>query len=527
MLVWSGACIYGNRNVDNFKPVYINGSQHLSFRLVSLVLSNDIPEKERTDSGIILNHRYEEVGRTKAANGKLLDSHEFSVQPDGESVVLSTMWKLDKDASEIGQKERHVLNNGFQEIDLSSGKTIFDWDPFANGILLNETFDVLGMGQTENKNAWDYFHINSIDKDINGDYMVSGRHLSTIYKISGVDGHVIWRLGGHASDFVLDEGVAFHWQHDARFRFANETHTVISLFDNESEDFGRNHDIPEARSVGKIIILDHSTRPMTAKMLRQFGRPDGKTSNALGSLQTIGDRVNDANVFVNWAYDCYISEYDAQDRLVLEAKLMSDRTKSYRAFKYPFIGKPTEPPAFKVLPIAYASDDVASAFYVSWNGATEVTEWAFYGGDKLTGPLALLAKVKKHGFETSWVRPGVTKYAYAEALDANGKAIGRSVTTTISPPVIDGQFTRPSPLLQKAKAKAKVALAPAVAGSQLTSLPEERSSEATPEVFTQPRSFLLYGFAIFGLYGAVKNILHEMSRRPRRKGYTRLSTLDL
>lgn len=65
--------------------------------------------------------------------------------------------------------------------------------------------------------AWDYFHINSITKGNDGHYLLSARHASTIYKINGTGGTVIWRLGGKRSDFVLGPNVTFGFQHHARY----------------------------------------------------------------------------------------------------------------------------------------------------------------------------------------------------------------------------------------------------------------------------------------------------------------------
>ena len=59
-------------------------------------------------------------------------------------------------------------------------------------------------------------HINSLDKDEHGDYLVSGRHVSTVYKIAGLNnpdglkpGSIIWRVGGLRTDFpIIDSIVA-------------------------------------------------------------------------------------------------------------------------------------------------------------------------------------------------------------------------------------------------------------------------------------------------------------------------------
>jgi len=68
---------------------------------------------------------------------------------------------------------------------------------------------------------------------------------------------------------------------------------------------------------------------MTAKILRRFDRPDEGRSPKLGSVQMIGDDVNNANIFIDWAIQGYVSEYDGQGRLVLEAKFQTERMSSY------------------------------------------------------------------------------------------------------------------------------------------------------------------------------------------------------
>lgn len=39
---------------------------------------------------------------------------------------------------------------------------------------------------------WDYFHINSVDKDAGGNYLISARDACAIHKINGTDGEIIW-----------------------------------------------------------------------------------------------------------------------------------------------------------------------------------------------------------------------------------------------------------------------------------------------------------------------------------------------
>jgi len=64
--------------------------------------------------------------------------------------------------------------------------------------------------------------------------------------------------------------------------------------------------------------------------------------------------------------------------------------------------------------------------YVSWNGATEVKSWRFYGGDSKQGPWEEIAQVPKTGFESSYRHQSTYAYNYAEALDKDGQVLGAS-----------------------------------------------------------------------------------------------------
>jgi hypothetical protein len=97
--------------------------------------------------------------------------------------------------------------------------------------------------------------MNSVDKDANGDYMISARHTDCIYKISGTDGRIIWRLGGDDSSFVL-EGFNFSKQHDARFVEQNATTTVISFLDNAVDG---KHNATSDHSTAYLVALETST----------------------------------------------------------------------------------------------------------------------------------------------------------------------------------------------------------------------------------------------------------------------------
>lgn len=67
---------------------------------------------------------------------------------------------------------------------------------------------------------------------------------------------------------------------------------------------------------------------MTATLLRRFDRPDKGQTPTAGGLQVLGpitnaEDVRSAHVFVCWSREGYISEYDGNDKLVMEARFAS------------------------------------------------------------------------------------------------------------------------------------------------------------------------------------------------------------
>jgi hypothetical protein len=274
-----------------------------------------------------------------------------------------------------------------------------------------------------------------VDKFEDGDYLVSARYTSSLFRISKVDGSIVWRLGGKQSDFELLDGFNFSSQHNARVQSANDTTTVISFLNNASDN-GHRQNSTALRSSAMLIALETASDPMTARILQQWDRPDGGFTDLRGNAQMLPD----GGVFVGWSEQGYLSEFAADGRLVLEAKFVSERYKSYQTSKFNFTGSPTEPPALRTF--AYGSGtseaDMVSVCYVSWNGATEVAKWNFYGSHKRSGKFSMMGSTAKTGFETSYMSARYIKYTYAEAISSDGRILGKShVQKTILPNGLD------------------------------------------------------------------------------------------
>jgi hypothetical protein len=363
------------------------------------------------------------------------DMHEFKLINNGKTALMTVYQQRQFDMSIWNVKGGMgwLMESVFQEIDVETNKVLFEWrsldhvDPSVSYTYPGHT-DTSGTG-LEPRSPWDYFHINSVDKNADGDYLISSRHTCAIYKISGKDGSVLWQLHG-ANPSFKNINFSFSQQHDARWLTENGTHTLLSLYNNGFNGFNRTHDY----SSGMLILINHVDQ--TATQLHEYGPQNhDMISSSQGNMQVLPN----GNVFIGWGNNAYVSEHDAEGNLLLWGYIDKGRIMNYRAQKFHWEGNPTDIPALWTYS---KTTDAASptTFYVSWNGATRVKHWRFYGLNNSTDNYTLIHQSPKDGFETSYTASEFYRFTYAEAIDAQGKVLGKSRE----------QFTfTPSPALQE------------------------------------------------------------------------------
>ncbi|KAJ9625492.1 uncharacterized protein PV06_01777 [Exophiala oligosperma] len=429
-LVWSGFAETGGGPSHNFHVCSINGTENLCFitaaqnvgygRGYAVVLDNTLTTHTsvRSQSGL--------------AN---FDEHEFNVLDDGDSSLFTLYNPEHHDLSAYNVSgQGWLMNCYFQHLELGTNKPIFEWSAIDH-VTLNETFvkplgsEVAGDGLTPTS-PWDYFHINSVDQYANGDYLVSARHTCTLYRVSGQDGHIIWRLGGSFSDFAFPPGLNFSFQHDARIREENKTTTIISLFDNASNGYNQT----SRYSSGLILKLDHTRN--TVSLLKRFIAPDEFVSASQGNVQLMAKDWRTANAFLGWGSNAFISEYTSDGRMVQQGHFATTGSMNYRAFKNNFTTDPTDAPAL----YTYAHNDSApTSYWMSWNGATKVAQWRIYSASERNGPWTVIDTVKKAGFETTFTAPKYHSWSIVESIDAKGnplKNCTRAIRTFVPGPVL-------------------------------------------------------------------------------------------
>jgi Arylsulfotransferase (ASST) len=350
---------------------------------------------------VILDNSYEVVARLPAGNGRPSDLHEFLLTSRGTALVTS--WeKVDADLTSVGGPSKGVVVGGVvQELELPSGRVLFEWRSLDH-VPIEESHAGVGA-------PFDYFHVNSIELDAAGDLLVSARNTWAVYKIDRGSGEVVWRLGGKKSDFAMGPGTGFAWQHDARY---HDDDSLVSLFDDGAA--------PKVQPQSRGIVLAVDTKKMRATLHRKYTHRPSVLAHALGSVQFL---PND-NVLVGWGTAPYFTEYTADGAVVFDAKLPAGG-ENYRALRMPWTGKPALPPSIGAKQLASGH-----ALYASWNGATEVASWQFETGPTASS-LQPAGTKPRQGFETSLVVPPTARFAAATALDASGQPLRRSKTLAL------------------------------------------------------------------------------------------------
>jgi hypothetical protein len=205
----------------------------------------------------ILDQSYAEIAHFSAVGYEgLSDIHEFSITDD-DTALVTIYTPKPADLSDVGgDKDGWIFECLFQEIEIESGKLLFEWNASTH-VGIDETVNELGDAGSEGS-PFDYFHINSVAKDANGEYLVSARVMDTVYKISS-SGDIIWRLGGKKSDFDVADDAVFAFQHDARWLDANQTR--MTIFDNGPTD-------AVGYSRGLLFAVDQDAK--TVGLIKEF-----------------------------------------------------------------------------------------------------------------------------------------------------------------------------------------------------------------------------------------------------------------
>jgi Arylsulfotransferase (ASST) len=350
---------------------------------------------------VVMSSHYRTLARIPGGNGLQADLHDFQIAP--HDVSYTTAFNAIRcDLSPVeGARNGVMLDTAVQEIDMKTGLVRWEW----------HSLDHVAASESETSTPtkpipWDWFHINSIDLEPSGNIFISARSTWAGYQIEGGSGKILWRLGGLKSSFKMGPGTEMAWQHDGRILSGGE----VSFFDDGSNP-------PIHRQSRAIRIkLDFKTR--AARLSFAYTHPSPPLLAASqGNMQTLPD----GNALVGYGGVPAISEFAPGGSLLLDAHLPLDMS-FYRAFRFPWNGRPSSPPAVLA---SLNNTGEETIVHVSWNGASEVSAWRVLAGEH-PGSLAAEAMIPDSGFESSTILPKKYAYAAVQALDSAGHVLGSS-----------------------------------------------------------------------------------------------------
>ncbi len=356
---------------------------------------------------VVLNSAYREIAKVQGGNGVEADLHDFQVAPGEVSYTTAFNPIRCNLASVQGARDGVVLDTAVQEIDMRTGLVRWEWHSLDH-VAATESETTTPTKPT----PWDWFHINSIDLQPGGNIFISARSTWAGYQIEGGSGNILWRLGGLKSSFKLGPGVETAWQHDGRILPSG----LVTFFDDGSN--------PPIHSQSRGLRIALNFKSHTARLVSSYTHPDPPLlAPSQGNMQTLPD----GNAIVGYGGVPAISEFATSGALLLDAHLPYDMS-FYRAFRFPWSGRPASPPAA----LANLNDTSEETIvHMSWNGATGVTSWRVLAGKQ---PNALQAQttIPASGFESSTTLPKKYAYAAVQALDSAGHVLGASKPVAVT-----------------------------------------------------------------------------------------------
>ena len=356
---------------------------------------------------VIADSSYRTIATVSAGHGLQADLHEFVITPQ-DTALITAFRPMPADLSELGgPKQGMALSGTVQEIDIASGRVLFQWDSLDH-IPVTDTYQAFAGGTKAD--PFDYFHINSIAIAPDGELLVSSRNTCAVYQVARPSGQVTWRLGGKRSSFQMGTGATFWWQHHVRPHGASG----LSIFDDGAS--------PPKEAQSRAILLDLDTTTMKATLQASYTHPAGLLAANQGSMQVLAD----GRVLVGWGNLPYFSEFAQDGTLILDGQFpIGDQ--SYRAFTADWTGHPADKPAV----VAEVNPAGGSTVYASWNGATELDSWTVLAGSS-AGALSKVGSQQHSGFETTITVNTTGPWFAVTANDAAGNVLGQSATVRIT-----------------------------------------------------------------------------------------------
>jgi hypothetical protein len=278
-----------------------------------------------TGTDYIYNDHYQQIAAVNAGNGYSADGHEFLITPWNTALILSYTTATANLTSIGGPADQTVIDGIVQEIDIKTGKVLFQWNS-ADHVPYSQSEQPLPASAST---PWDWFHINAVHLARGRSLLIDARDTWTTYNVSLRTGQIRWRLGGKDSTFTeqaapgqtLDSaGEIFAWQHDPEQVGPNE----FTFFDNDSAG-------TPLLSYSRAVTVRLNFRTKVATLVASDDQPAGLSAASQGNAQTTAN----GDLFVGWGALPYFSEFSRSGQLTFNAEFPAG-VNTYRAYQDPW-----------------------------------------------------------------------------------------------------------------------------------------------------------------------------------------------
>jgi Arylsulfotransferase (ASST)/Bacterial Ig-like domain len=361
-----------------------------------------------------MDHSYNVVGTYTAGNGypNGADLHDLRLLPNGHALLMIYDPEY-VDMSQVapgGKPGAIVTGLVIQELD-SQKNVVFQWRSWDH-FQITDTYEDLTQP------AVDYVHGNSIQQDLDGNLLLSSRHLAEITKINRQTGDIIWRMGGKHNQFTFindHNQPPFYYQHDVR----RQPNGDITLFDNRTG-------LQPYFSQASEYKVDE--RNMTATLVWQYRHTPDLYTLAMGDVQILPD----GNRMIGWGTAGVTTELKPDGSTAFEMYMPAPNS-TYRAFRFSWHATPTTPPML----VEKVESQMVTLTY-SWNGATDVAYYQVYAGPA-PHPTQIIATEPRRGFDTQTMLPYTSAqcmYYRIQPVDNQGNPMqfSNDVTTCSTSP---------------------------------------------------------------------------------------------
>lgn len=275
---------------------------------------------------LVLDSMFSVIDSVKCPGEIFTDLHDIQKLPNGNYLILAfeniimdlSSYNYFNGNGSPGSTNATVVSVIIQELD-ENNNAVFTWKA-------SEHFNFGDVDQRWlfSPTLVDWTHSNAIERDSDGNILLSSRHFYEITKINRQTGAIMWRLGGKRNQFTFsnDPYSGFWGQHDIR-RISNGN---ITLFDN-----GYNlNPIHPARAIE--YQLNESN--LTANLVWSYTYGNNIYSRFTGGAQKLAN----GNTVIDWGKlsggNSTFSVVKPNGNIIMEVS-SSDSMTSYRTFNYP------------------------------------------------------------------------------------------------------------------------------------------------------------------------------------------------